>query len=42
METKELSRREGELEAEIASLEREAGVAKARLEDYEARAASAY
>jgi hypothetical protein len=42
METKELSRREGELEAEIASLEREAGVARARLEDYEARAASAY
>ncbi len=42
METKEMSRREGELEAEIAALEREAGVARTRLDDYEARAASAY
>lgn len=42
LETKEMSRREGELEAEIASLQREAGDARARLEDYQARAASTY
>ncbi|WP_405224987.1 DUF2799 domain-containing protein [Lentisalinibacter sediminis] len=42
METKEISRREGELESEIAALHRDAAVARSRLEDYEARAASAY
>lgn len=40
METREMSRREGELESEIVGLEREAAVARSRLEDYETRTAS--
>lgn len=42
LEARDMARREGELEAEIAGLEREAAVARSRLDDYEARTAGAY
>ncbi len=43
LEAKDLSKREGELESEIVELERDAAVARSRLEDYQAtRTASAY
>lgn len=43
LEAKDMAKREGELETEIAELERQAAVARARLDDYRAtRTASTY